>query len=595
MAAPRKPVDDGIDLSAGLEAPKPADDGIDLSAGLEDYPVTQTSPTHFQGPTVNTQQSIVQDVKNLGIGAAKGAGSTLWNLGSMNPDPIDAIMNRTQQKPGYLTPQGGVQGLGYGGEQAAEFFAPMGAEGKLASATTEAMPFLGKALPKIGAQALASGTVNKAQGGSFGGGAAAGLFSGALGAGVKAMAPTMAETAMGVRGADRANGRTVGQAIIQDTTGFTPRAVADSAESKIGSLTGELEGMHDAVSQRLTQRPPIRGALPAPTIDMPLHSAPDIPGTPSQPIILNQPNRPMPNLLPAPTRTIPSSSHADIFPDQLPQGTTNIPVQPPSTAPGMGPGQYLGQIPGDRGGPGQVQGVLRSKQTSFPAGDGTPYQIPLGEDAPSMGPARNIVQSALERAVNQNSPQLFNALQPVQDQLSRNFFTGANIADRVTPTEMLGYKRGIGTLEKNWPVETKKIGGDAIRGVYGALDSELDRTVPGSQQMNQRISSLFPVASRANAADLNANLLQRSLGRFARPTGALASAVAGGAYGYHKGGIGTAATDATIGLVAPEVLASPTVLMAGSRLLNSAAVPAMRGANAIAAQLFRTPKSSAKK
>jgi hypothetical protein len=400
---------------------------------------------------VDPQQSIVQDVKNLGIGAAKGAGSTLWNLGSMNPDPIDAIMNRTQQKPGYLTPQDGAQSLGYGGEQAAEFFAPMGAEEKAVSLLPDAL----KGVGKIGAQALGSGVVNKAQGGSFGGGALAGGIAGGVGKAGEALAPAIAESALGVRNVDRNFARTPGKAILQDTKGIRPGTIASSAEGKIGDLTSQMEQ---------------------------------------------------------------NAANTGLW------GTTQ--------------------------------------------------------------PAVQAVDDAIAKKTGQNSP-IVDDLQGLRNQLTVNRSNGLPLSQNQSATGILNLKRGVGDTVGRWPIEQQKGVKGVARQVYGKLDNELDRVAPGSDQLNQRISSLIPVAGRANATDLNASLLQRAAGRFGKHTGAATLAGLGAAEGYHKDGLAGGAAGLAAGAILPEVLSSPTTLMFGARMANSLSQPTARLANGIAAQLFR--------
>jgi hypothetical protein len=211
----------------------------------------------------------------------------------------------------------------------------------------------------------------------------------------------------------------------------------------------------------------------------------------------------------------------------------------------------------------------------------------LGDDAPSLFSARKIVGDTKNTAVNRNSKPLFDAAQGVDSQLRTNFLTGHSIPERVTPTELLNLKRGVGDLQGSWPLETNKIGGDTVRGVYRALDSELDRTVPGSSELNQRISSLIPVAKRAGAADLNASLLQRATARFGKHTGAATLAGMSAAEGYHKDGFAGGAAGLAAGAILPEVLSSPAMLMFGARAMNGLGGPVARLSSSAAAQLFR--------
>src|SRR5207302_3936233 len=107
-------------------------------------------------------------------------------------------------------------------------------------------------------------------------------------------------------------------------------------------------------------------------------------------------------------------------------------------------------------------------------------------------------------------------------------------------------------------------------------DKELDRAVPESEKLNQRISSLIPVAKRGESVDRGASLTQRMADRLKAHTGALTSSVAGGLAFGPLGAVG--------GLAVPELLASPTAQMAGAKALRSP-VPKLLG-RAAASQLL---------
>ena len=131
------------------------------------------------------------------------------------------------------------------------------------------------------------------------------------------------------------------------------------------------------LGRRIENVPPPAQPTPAPmtnptrllgagTEDTPLHSAPDVAGTPSKPVTLFAPSRSGPLGLPSPTGSTPMAPGlGDIFPERLASGTSSMPLarslEGPAT--GMGQGEYIGEIPGERGGPGQLQGVLRRPRT----------------------------------------------------------------------------------------------------------------------------------------------------------------------------------------------------------------------------------------
>jgi hypothetical protein len=102
------------------------------------------------------------------------------------------------------------------------------------------------------------------------------------------------------------------------------------------------------------------------------------------------------------------------------------------------------------------------------------------------------------------------------------------------------------------------------------LDKELDRTVPGALGLNQRISSLIPVAQRAESVSRNAPTLQRAAQRFGAHTGALTLGAAGAYEGKREGGIPGAIAGGLTGVLAPELIASPEGQIALARTLYKA-------------------------
>jgi hypothetical protein len=168
--------------------------------------------------------------------------------------------------------------------------------------------------------------------------------------------------------------------------------------------------------------------LGAGTEDIPLHSAPDAPGTSSKPVTLFAPERAMHPRLMAPKVDTPLTEnpfHGRLPPDEgvanaeinnsrvgepfaTPEGNPNYGYsdQFPSaegkwtggtlrrafeggTPQGMGQGEYIGEIPGERGGPGQLQGVLR-RPRAFPEGpQPSPENAPIYSNPVNFPEARD--------------------------------------------------------------------------------------------------------------------------------------------------------------------------------------------------------------
>ena len=195
-----------------------------------------------------------QGVRNLGEGAIKGISNTSQNVLNMIA-PKGSFFNSDPAEP---APHGAMQKLGYGGEQVGEFFLP-GVDGE--ALATKVAPYLKAAgtaaapLAKLGAAALTTGAVNKAQGGSFGAGALAGGAGGALGLGMKAIAPIAAESAMGVRGVDRAYNRTPGTTLLSETKGINPGSIAKQAGDKVAQYSDQLNDAAQASQVPVSLQP----------------------------------------------------------------------------------------------------------------------------------------------------------------------------------------------------------------------------------------------------------------------------------------------------------------------------------------------------
>jgi hypothetical protein len=197
--------------------------------------------------------------------------------------------------------------------------------------------------------------------------------------------------------------------------------------------------------------------------------------------------------------------------------------------------------------------------------------------------AHAILDEAIAKAPR-NAPTYKAKLESLRPLLELN--PGAGAQNRVfTPEEVLELKRGIDKEISSWDHAAKLSVDPVKRQLYRALDSELDRTVPGAQELNQRISSLIPVKQRAEQLTKNAGLGQRIAHRMAAHTGALAGAGIGGGLGYHRAGIPGAIVGGGMGIAVPEMITSPSVEMSAARALRSP-IPVALGKGA-AAQIAR--------
>lgn len=357
--------------------------------------------------------------------------------------PADKAIAHTHA---LATPANTTQAVSKGVGDAAQFMIPGQAEEMGAAKLASLAPKLGKAalpLAKIGTSALSSGLVNKAQGGDFGTGAMAGAGGAALGQGLKAAAPAVAETALKVRGNQRLFGRTVGDAILNDTRGIRPATIGKSAQSTIGALTPELDA-------------------------------------------------------------------AD-----------------------------------------QASAASGARGSLIPARDRV---------------AGTIAGHSANRAVGTAAD-----LQPVSDFLQKDQLTGLPLSPNQSAPGLRAMKRGINSdFIGKWSPDQPAAQKGAARAAYGDINQQLHGISPETAGIDQRISSLIPVAQQGERVASQAPTLQRVMGRFSHPTGALFGAGAGATAGYREGGAGGAVAGGLTGLIAPELIASPEGQMILARSLNHA-------------------------
>lgn len=393
---------------------------------FDQYKATQQAAPPTMG------QTILQGAKDFGTGVAKGAANTLYAPRRILSNYFPS-MKEGLPPPGALDPQGTMQSVGKGVEQAGEFLLPMGAESKLASMA----PKMLQPAARIGAQALSSGIVNKAQGGNFGTGAAMGGVGGAAGEIGRAVAPGLARSALGIRTNELLHGAEPGEAALRETTGVRPSTIAGQARTRIGELTPQMEQAAAAV----------------------------------------------------------------------PAGAHNI------------------------------------------------------------SPSLQVVDDAIQTARARNSPVL-GELQNLRSQLTHSVETGQPLPPPSNIGDLVNRRRGVNDTIANWTREAKGDQGVA-RKVYGSMTDEVHSNAPETRELDQRISSLIPVAKHADVIQHAPGVMERSVNRFGRATGALVGGASGAAYGGHEYGLPGAIAGGLLGVAGPELIASPTTQMIGARLANS--------------------------
>lgn len=464
--------------------------------------VTSATPAGLQGPPQpdvlstmanNLRSNLPSPIAEGLIGAAKGIGSTVSGIdnlvakipviGKPLTTPMtsgDTSAQARQQLQQAVVPSNTAQSVGKGIEQAGEFLLPGAGEEKAASwFTGKAAPLVAKVAPiaeravnpvaKLLYGAGTSGAMNALQGRSFGAGAAAGGIASGIGQGMQAIAPAVAESAFGIRGVDRAAGRTPGQAILDETTGFKPSTVANQAQRKASSYTAQMENALD--------------------------NAPDVSLSPARQIANDA-------LYTATQRNNPETiKRTGAIAKQLTSsyGTDAKPI---------------------------VQDLFGTTQ----------------KDSGLVDEFGNPITSPVSSKVGQVETQL---------------------PETVPASKALQLKRGIGDLKNSWnPATQNDLADSTVGRVYHSLDDQLEQAAPGASALNQRISSLLPVAKRATATDLGPGSLQKIMNY-----SPFAGTVIGGVQGGREGGIEGAIKGAATGAVTGAVLRSPTGRMALARVL----------------------------
>jgi hypothetical protein len=383
--------------------------------------------------------------KDQMTGAAEGAANTTGNLVSgtarlINKIPyvgetlapeqgIKALEARTEERS---KPANEDESLGRTGEQIAEWMIPTGAEEKAGAMAAEHLPQIARFIrpaAKIATGAVEGALRNASQGGDLATGAVIGGGGSTLNEAGRAIAPKIAEKAIGLRGSAKRFGATPGQAVLDETHAVFPGAIAEEAGKKSGQLTNELNSKAAASNASAT-----------------------------------------------------------------------------------------------------------------------------------VHPAVQVLDDAINKFTGRHAGSVVGKLQDVRQQLTQDLL-GFPTPAHITPHNVLELKRGVGDLIGSWTREEKKGVQAILPKVYRALDAELDRTVPGAEGLNQRISSLIPAANAARRTAEGGKTLSGLARHTLFPT-------IGGALGYESGGR-QGAIAGTLGGIA---LNSPTAQVAGARLLRSPAL-----------------------
>lgn len=216
-------------------------------------PVTSAPVSVTESP--KKSGGVLGAVKNFGIGAYKGAASTVANVGSAGQKTLDIVAKDVMSMAGKpykpsptlketfagtkaITPEGTAQKIGYGAEQVAEFFAPTGVAGKVGKAVEVAgMGSKTVKAVKLATEGLGVAGVTKAQGGSnkatlenVATAGAFGLAGKAIGKVADKIAPRMINSLIKPLSKDFEFGKNPGLGVVRE------KISANSFEDLIGKL-----------------------------------------------------------------------------------------------------------------------------------------------------------------------------------------------------------------------------------------------------------------------------------------------------------------------------------------------------------------------
>ena len=191
----------------------------------------------------------------------------------------------------------------------------------------------------------------------------------------------------------------------------------------------------------------------------------------------------------------------------------------------------------------------------------------------NLAPAISPIAARQSRAIGAGATSTAEQLQPMRDFFEGEAppgFAGTTVPGpggnpRISPTQpasqLLSMRR---EFTPNFRIRYGPAADSTIQKVgrqaYQGLTGEVKNAIPGISEIDDRLHDIIPASKAAESTSRNAGLFQRTAGRLAAHTGALA----GGLYGYHAGGI----PGALLGIAGPEMAASPTVQMGLARALQ---------------------------
>jgi len=354
----------------------------------------------------------------------------------------------------------------------------------------------------------------------------------------------------------------IGQTALENTKPFSLSAKSMSRDlsDRLAEKESAMRNLVSDADRKYMIKP--AGLLPAAPTEIPLGAAPTagkMPGT-----LLDAEPFPRRNVVggPATAQNI----------EQLGSTANTVPtrLQNEFYTSGRGP-----VTPGMEPPPIEGPGVMLSRDSRFqPPSTPSNYPSRLAEGAPSLTPARNSVDKALADAEYKQSEPARNAILRMRERLTSEIGSGQQIPSEVLPSRIRAIKQGVGD-DINWNPEIRenKTVLGAKKSVYGLLDREFNRAVPGSASLDKSMTSLIPTKKAAWNAAYDPSVTQSLVEKLRRPTGALFGAGAGYYEGKKAGGTTGGLIGAGAGLVGGNIVASPEMMKLAAEGLYHSGIP----------------------
>jgi hypothetical protein len=230
---------DALARQAGAFSSQPAPVDYDALA-KQSGAISSQAPEQQAAPEAEPQNDYLTKAEDFIHGAVGGALKNVPFLGK--------YLGGNYSQAGVVNPDVEQMGEGAGRmyEQGLELAATGGPLKAGATALAEKLPFAAKytaPLLRIGAEAVNTGGNAALHGQPVGLSALLGAGGATVSEAGQALAPGLVQRALGMRGKDLRYGKTPGSAVLEETSGLRPSAIAEQAGQRSQDLTRTVESL----------------------------------------------------------------------------------------------------------------------------------------------------------------------------------------------------------------------------------------------------------------------------------------------------------------------------------------------------------------